>query len=194
MLCGPGSENRLMQVLRKEQHTIERSLHINASAESVWRHITEVDIASFRHPTYFSVLGIPKPLRAEVVEPGVGGARTAFFSNGLWFSQQITQWQPHERYAFTFRAAPGFRVAYVLDLSDGPFRMKAGTYRIAPGQGGVRLSLSSQYELRGIMGACLRVPVRLVLDLFQRYLLRGIKANAERQEMTPGKVSGVPRA
>jgi hypothetical protein len=27
--------------------------------------------------------------------------------------------------------------------------------------------------------------VRLVLGFFQRYLLRGIKANAERQEMTP---------
>jgi hypothetical protein len=169
--------------LRKEHHTIEHTIHINASTESVWRHITEVDIASFRHPAYFSLLGIPKPLRAEVVEPGVGGTRTAFFSNGRRFSQKITEWQPLERYAFTFQADPGFRVAYILDLSDGPFRMKAGTYRIVPGQGGVRLSLSSRYELYGIAGACLGVPVRLVLNLFQRYLLRGIKANAERQEM-----------
>ena len=169
-----------MLILRKEQHTIEHSMHINASAKSVWRHITEVDIASFRHPTYFSLLGIPKPLRAEVVESGVGGARTAFFSNCLCFSQKITEWQPHERYAFTFRADPGFRVAYFLDLSDGPFRMKAGAYRIAPSQGGVRLSLFSQYELYGIAGVCLRVPVRLILGLCQRYLLRSIKANAER--------------
>ena len=175
-----------MPVLQKQQYTTEHSVHINASAESVWRHITEVDLASFRHPTYFSVLGIPKPLRAEVVEPRVGGTRTALFSNGLCFSQRITEWQPYERYAFTFRADPGFRVAYLLDLSNGPFRMKAGAYRIAPNQGGVRLSLSSQYELCGIIGVCLRVPMRLVLDLFQRYLLRGIKANAERQEMTRG--------
>jgi hypothetical protein len=178
----------------KEQHTIEYSIHINASAECVWQHITEVDIASFRHPMYFSLLGIPKPLRAEVVEPGVGGARTAFFSNRLCFSQKITEWQPYERYAFTFRADPGFRVAYFLDLSDGPFRMKTGAYRIAPSQGGVRLSLSSQYELYGIAGACLRMPVRFVLNLFQRYLLKGIKANAERQEMTLSKLNGVPHA
>ena len=169
----------MMLLLGKEPHTIEHSIQINASAESVWQHITEVDIASFRHPPYFSLLGIPKPLRAEVIEPGLGGARTAFFSNGLCFSQKITEWQPPERYAFTFRADPGFRVAYFLDLSDGPFRMKAGAYRIAPSPGGVRLSLSSQYELYGIAGGCLRVPVRLVLALFQRYLLRGIKANAE---------------
>lgn len=180
--------------MQKKQYTIEHSTHINTSAESVWRHITEVDIASFRHPTYFALLGIPKPLRAEIVEPGLGGTRTAFFSNRLSFSQKITEWQPHERYAFTFRADPGFRVAYCLDLSDGPFRMKAGTYRIAPSQGGVRLSLSSQYELYGIVGACLRLPVRLVLALFQRYLLSGIKANAERQEMTLSKLGGGPHA
>src|SRR5262245_41736750 len=150
--------------LQKEQHTIEHSIQINAPAKSVWQHVTEVDIASFRHPVYFSLLGIPKPLRAEIVEPGVGGARTAFFSNHLCFSQKITVWQPPERYAFTFEADPGFRVAYLLDLSDGPFRMKAGAYRITPGQEGVCLSLSSQYELYGIIRAYLRVPVRLVLE------------------------------
>ena len=169
-------------------------MQVHSSARSVWQHITEVDIASFRHPAFFSLLGIPKPLRAEVVEPGVGGARIALFSNGLCFSQQITDWKPYERYAFTFRPDPGFRVAYVLDLSDGPFRMKAGAYRLAPGRGGVRLSLSSQYELQGVTGVGLRVPVRLVLTLFQRYLLRGIKANVERQETTRSPLSGGHRA
>jgi hypothetical protein len=183
-----------MPVLLKKQHTIEHSLQINASAEAVWQHITEVDIASFQHPAYFALLGIPKPLRAEIAEPGVGGARTAFFSNGRRFSQQITEWQPPERYAFTFRADPGFRVGYVLDLSDGPFRMTAGAYRITPGQAGVCLSLSSRYELDGLVGLCLSIPVRLVLALFQRYLLRGIKANAERQDMARSKLSGAPHA
>ena len=169
-------------MIRKRCDFIEHATNINAPAETVWQHITEVDIAAFRHPAYFSLLGIPKPLRAEIAEPGVGGTRTAFFSKQRRFSQQITAWQPHERYAFTFRADPGFRVAYLLDLSDGPFQMKTGAYHIVSGEGGVRLSLSSQYELYGWMGACLYLPVKFVLALFQRYLLRGIKANAERQE------------
>jgi hypothetical protein len=130
-------------------------------------------------------LGIPKPLRAEIVATGVGGARIAYFANGRRFSQIITDWQPPEQYAFTFQPDAGFRVVYLLDLSDGPFQMKAGAYQILPTQDGVRLSLSSQYMLEGIRGALLRLPVRLVSGFFQRYLLRGIKANAERQEMTP---------
>jgi hypothetical protein len=168
--------------MRIERHSVEHSVDVAASAESVWREITQVDIASFSHPLYLSLLGIPKPLRAEVLRMGVGGMRIAFFSNGLRFTQEITEWRPCERYAFTFRPDPGFRVAYLLDLSDGPFRMVSGAYRISPGGAGTRLSLSSQYELRGVPGALLRWPIRMILDRFQTYLLRGIRANSERRD------------
>src|SRR4029079_15516498 len=88
--------------LRTEQHMIELSIHVNATPEAVWQHIPAVDIASFRHPPYLVMLGIPKPLRAEVVAPGVGGTRTAFFTHQRTFVQTITAWQPYEWYAFTF--------------------------------------------------------------------------------------------
>lgn len=167
--------------MRIERHSIEHSVDVAAKAESIWQEVTQVDIASFRHPAYLAILGIPKPLRAEVVRPGVGGARIAYFLNGLRFTQEITEWQPPRRYGFTFKPDPGFRVAYCLDLSDGPFRMVAGAYRLSPTEVGTRLTLSSQYELRGVLGASLRLPVRLILDLFQTYLLRGIQANSERR-------------
>jgi hypothetical protein len=166
--------------VRVERHSIEHSVSVAASAEQVWQEVTLVDIASFRHPPYLALLGIPKPLRAEVLRPGVGGVRIAYFAEGRRFSQEITAWQPPEQYAFTFRADPGFRVAYCFDLADGPFRMLAGAYRLRQAGPGTHLTLSSQYELRGVPGACIRVPVRLVLQLFQAYLLRGIRANAER--------------
>jgi hypothetical protein len=168
--------------MKPRREVLERSVRVHACAASVWREVTEVDITSFRHPTYLALLGVPKPVRAKVVRAGVGGARIATFANGMRFSQEITDWQPGERYAFTFRPDPGFRVAYCLDLSDGPFRMTCGAYRIDPAHEGVRLSLASEYELHGILGTMLRWPVRLTLLLFQAYLLRGIKSNAERRE------------
>ena len=168
-----------MLLQRNQQFAIKHSVHIHATAECVWQHIIDVDFASLRHPAYFALLDIPKPLNAEITQSGVGGARTAYFSNGHRFSQRITAWQPNERYAFTFHADPGFRAAYVLDLGAGSFQMKAGAYQIEPCTDGVRLSLSSDYELRGVIGACLHPPVRLVLALFQRHLLGGIKRNAE---------------
>jgi hypothetical protein len=166
-------------------HRIERSVEIAAPADVVWRNVTQVDIGSFRHPAYFSLLGIPKPVRAEISQPGLGGRRTAFFANGRRFSQEITAWQPPTYYEFTFDPDPGFRVAYVLDLRGGPFRMTAGAYHIVPHPGHVMLHLSSQYELHGLIGTCLGWPVKLILSLFQRYLLSGIKANAERFAAVP---------
>ncbi len=167
-------------VMRIERHQIEHTANIAASAETVWQAVTQVDIAAFRHPAYLALLGIPKPLRAELLRTGVGGVRIAYFANKRRFAQTITAWQPPAHYAFTFKADPGFRVAYCLDLADGPFRMVAGAYQLGPAVRGTRLVLSSQYELRGALGACLRVPVRLVLHLFQTYLLQGIQTNAER--------------
>lgn len=166
--------------MNKQPHRIVHKTAIQAPAEIVWQHVTEVDIASFQHPAYLSLLSIPKPLRAEVTQPGVGGRRVAYFDNGRTFTQVITTWHPPTRYDFTFNAEPGFRVAYLLDLADGPFQMKAGAYRIVAAQAGVQLTLASEYQLSGVFGWCLRLPVWLVLNLFQRYLLRGIKANAER--------------
>lgn len=162
------------------QHQIEHETHIHAPPEIVWQHVTEVDIASFEHPAYLALLDIPKPLRAEITRSGVGGRRVAFFANGRTFTQTITTWQPDTQYDFTFQASPGFRVGYLLDLSDGPFQMKSGSYRLVASENGVQLTLASDYMLRGFFGWCLYLPVRLVLNLFQRYLLRGIKANAER--------------
>jgi len=157
-------------------------VRIDAAPARVWQEVTEVDLASFRHPAYLSLLGIPKPVRAEILGAEIGGTRIATFSNGMRFTQVITDWQPHERFAFTFRPDPGFRVAHLLDLSCGPFRMSSGTYQIRQAHDAVQLSLAGEYELRGVLGSLLGWPVRLVLLLFQAQLLRGIKRNAERLE------------
>lgn len=165
--------------MRTRRYRVEHSVQVAAPPETVWREITQVDIAAFHHPAYLAILGIPKPLRAELLRPGLGGVRVAHFSNGRRFCQEITAWQPPDRYAFTFKADPGFRVAYILDLAAGPFRMVSGAYELRRTSRGARLTLSSEYELRGPLGACLYMPVRVVLQLFQISLLHGIRANAE---------------
>ena len=167
--------------MRIERHSVEHTLVIAASPDVVWREVTEVDLAAFAHPRYLSLLGIPKPLRAEVHRPGVGGARTAFFANDHRFSQRITEWRPSEHYAFTFEPDPGFRVARWLDLREGPLRLVAGAYRLRHAGGGTRLSLASEIELHGLLGACLRPPATVALRLVQRRILMGIRANAERR-------------
>jgi hypothetical protein len=161
------------------EDTIESSVNVRAPARVVWNEVTKVDIASFRHPLYFRALGIPKPLSANVVTAGVGGDRVAHFSNGRRFSQQITDWIPNARYAFTFCPDPGFRVGWLFDLNRGPFRLLSGAYRLEQYDSGIALTLTTCYQLSGPAGAILRLPVKTVLHLFQKYLLSGIRRNAE---------------
>jgi len=155
---------------------------IRASLAEVWEQITEVDIAAIPHAWWLPVLGIPRPLRADVLEPGVGGQRVAHFEGGRRFTQEITEWRPSERFGFTFHASADFVVGHVLNLSTGPFRMKAGRYTLEQKGEGVELTLSSDYVLHGVVGVLLRLPVILTLWAFQRYLLGGIRANAERAD------------
>ena len=161
--------------------TISHSQCVHAADNAVWKHITEVDISSFPHRWWLAALDVPKPLHAEIHQSGVGGRRVATFANGKRFSQDITVWKPFEAYAFRFHADKGFRVGYVLDLSSGPFRMISGQYIIKKSDNGVELTLQSVYELHGVVGLLLQLPVYLVLVGFQQYLLQGIKNNAESQ-------------
>jgi len=161
------------------RYVITSAVRVLAPASLIWKEVTEVDIGSFRHPFYLRALDVPKPLTANVITPAVGGARVAHFSNGLRFTQRITEWAPHESYAFTFHADPGFRVGWLFELDNGPFRLQSGVYRLVAHDGGVDLTLTTHYQLSGFAGALLRLPVAGVLRLFQRYLLNGIRRNAE---------------
>jgi hypothetical protein len=163
-----------------QEYVLEASIVVRAPADLLWKEVTEVDIASFRHPLYLRALGVPKPLNATVVASGVGGARIAHFSNGRSFSQAITEWEPNVYFGFTFHADPGFRVGWLLDLGSGPFCMRSGAYRFRPADSGIELTLVTRYSLRGVAGACLKLPVGLILRIFQRYFLAGIRRNAER--------------
>jgi hypothetical protein len=158
--------------------TLSSSIRVLATPETVWRNITNVRIDSSVPPRLFTLLGIPKPLHAELFEKPPERRRVAYFSNGKRFSQEITSWQPLESYAFTFRADRGFKVAFVLDLSRGPFRLVSGEYHMVHNGSGIELTLTSTYFVGGLM-RLFSIPVAIVMRAFQRYLLSSIKKSCE---------------
>lgn len=158
--------------------TLSSSVRVVAPPETVWSNITNVRIDSSVPPRLFTLLGIPKPLHAELFEKPPERRRVAYFANGKRFSQEITWWKPLEGYAFTFRADQGFKVAFVLDLARGPFRLVSGEYHMAEREGGIDLTLTSTYFVGGLMRLC-SLPFAIVMRAFQRYLLSAIKQSCE---------------
>ena len=159
--------------------TIRSTILIDADEQTVWQHITDVDITAFAHPPLLGLLGIPQPLHAEVLSEGVGGQRVSTFENGKRFFQEITAWEPPVHYAFTFQPEKGFRVVYLFDLADGVFQMQRGAYHLMRDEDGVLLSLTSWVSLRGPFMRLLALPVRLILRNYQRFLLRSIARNVK---------------
>jgi len=146
------------------------SASVRAPIANVWDQITNVDIHSFPHPRYFRFLGIPNPLRADVIDSGVGGQRIAYFDTGKRFVQRITVWEPNREYAFTFNPEPGFKVVFCFDLADGVVQIATGYYVLDEQGATTTIQLGTEYSIDR--------PVWVVLRGFQRYLLKAIAHNA----------------
>lgn len=145
----------------------------------VWQQITNVDIHDFEHPRYFRFLGIPNPLRAEVIDSGIGGQRIAYFDTGKRFVQRISVWNPPRDYAFSFNPEKGFKVAFFFDISDGIVQIATGSYRVEDAGEITRIRLGTEYSIDRRVDPLLALPVRVVLRGFQRFLLAAIVRNSQ---------------
>lgn len=156
---------------------VYNTILLNAEPSSIWLEITNVRVAGFRFPLLFSLLGIPKPLSAEVIREGVGGYRVATFSNNAQFQQEILEWELNKKYRFRFNPTTDFKVGHFMNLSKGPFEIKTGGHELFQKNDLVRLKLSSNYKLNGVIGVLMHLPCRMVIYYFQKYLLKGIQKN-----------------
>lgn len=159
--------------------SIYTDINISAQAESIWENVTNVKIEQFSDPFIFKLLGIPKPLRAEIISEGEGGSRIAYFDSGKRFMQKILVWKPPNEYSFSFNPEKGFRVCYLFELSEGVFRIPGGAYYLTKTPNSTNLKLVTTYSIDRRLFLLFNLPARLILKLFQRYLLTSIKKNAE---------------
>ncbi|MEM1337364.1 MAG: hypothetical protein AAF717_16500 [Bacteroidota bacterium] len=159
--------------------TVSSSIGISGTPEIVWDNITNVRIEQFSDPVIFKLLGIPRPLRAELLTKGAGGQRIAYFNTGKRFVQEITTWKPLQEYSFNFNPEKGFTVGYFFDISDGIFRVPNGAYFLEEKGDEIALHLSTTYSLDKRVYYLFTIPVRIILKAFQQYLLRSIKKNSE---------------
>ncbi len=167
----------------KKKHivkTLSSTIDINGRPETIWENITNVKIEQFSDPTIFKLLDIPKPLKAEIVSEGKGGKRIAYFDSGKRFMQEILVWKPLTEYSFSFNPEKGFRVCYFFDLSEGVFQIPTGSYYLTTIGQKTTLKLTTTYSIDKRLYMLFNVPARIILKVFQRYLLTSIKKNSEK--------------
>jgi hypothetical protein len=159
--------------------SIHSDIDIHGQPSIIWDNITNVKIEQFSDPLLFKILNIPKPLKAEIISAGEGGSRIAYFATGKRFMQKILIWEPLKEYAFSFNPEKGFRVCYFFELSEGVFRIPGGAYFLVNNTNATNLKLVTTYSIDRRLYFFLNLHVRLILKVFQRYLLTSIKKNSE---------------
>jgi hypothetical protein len=166
----------------KKRHitkTLCSTINIKGRPETVWDNITNVKIEKFSDPTIFKLLDIPKPLRAEIISEGQGGRRIAYFDSGKKFIQEILVWQPLTEYSFSFNPEKGFKVLYFFELSEGVFQIPTGAYYLTTTGQTTNLKLATTYSIDRRLFFLFNIPAKLILKVFQLYLLTSIKKNSE---------------
>lgn len=169
----------------KERETVytHTSIQINAAVADVWDEIASVDpITEDEHRfNWTHQAGLPRPVAATLSYHGVGGVRNASFENGLYFDEEITEWEKHQRIRFTIEETSETLLPAPLDLIDGEtFDVVAGEYEIETlDDGTVLLHLSSEHFLTTRFNWYGAFWTDLLMRNLQNYILEIVKERAE---------------
>jgi hypothetical protein len=144
-------ENRLPRPT--DIRTVTTLVDVEASPETVWRHVVRVPLITQEEQTvgFFQRIGVPQPLEATLSGEGVGALREARFAGGVRFVERVTEWDPERRLGFTIDVDEASIPADVLDPHvrvGGPyFDVVYGLFVLEPREGGTRLHLVSRHRV-----------------------------------------------
>ena len=170
-----------------EVRTVACSIDIQATPAQVWKQIRSVPRIAESEQSYswHHRLGFPRPTEAVLEGTGVGSVRYARFEGNLLFVEKVTEWEENRRLSFSIKADTVNIPPTTLDehvTIGGPyFDVLHGTYWIEPlGPDRVRLHLSSDQRLATGFNVYAGWWTEWVMHDLQDYILRIIKARAER--------------
>jgi len=170
-----------------ELRTVACRIDIAATPAQVWKQIRSVPrITEAEHTfSWHHRVGFPRPTEAVLEGTGVGSVRYARFEGDLLFVEKVTEWEENRRLSFSIKADTANIPPTTLDehvIVGGPyFDVLHGTYWIEPlGPDRVRLHLASDQRLSTGFNAYAAWWTEWVMADLQDYILRIIKARAER--------------
>ncbi len=170
-----------------ELRTVACSIDIAATPTQVWRQIRSVPrITEAEHTfSWHHRVGFPRPTEAVLEGTGVGSVRYARFEGDLLFVEKVTEWDENRRLSFAIKADTANIPPTTLDehvIIGGPyFDVLHGTYWIEElGPDRVRLHLASDQRLATGFNAYAAWWTEWVMADLQDYILRIVKARAER--------------
>jgi hypothetical protein len=167
-------------------YTANTSIIIEAPADSIWNNLTRVRYipeANFKG-SLTSLMGFPRPIKAELNYEGVGATRAAIFDKGLVFQEKVLEYEPKKRMVFSIHANPYDIPSTTMDehivVGGDYFDVLTGTYELEPlDQGKYCLHLYSRFVLKTDFNFYASWWGRWIMQDIQNNILHVIRDRAE---------------
>lgn len=129
-------------------------IDIDAPAETIWKNVTRVrEIAVNEDQGWLTrLLGLPRPVKAELDFEGVGATREAIFTKGLIFHETVSEYVEGRKMVFSIKAYPHEISPLAMDehvvIGGKYFDVLNGVYLLEKrGNNKHRLHLYSHFKL-----------------------------------------------
>lgn len=164
--------------------TVETEVIINdTTPEEVWNSIIRMEAISpeEQRPSWYHIMGIPRPISATLDGEGVGSIRTGNFELGLSFEEVVTLWQPYRAMEFDVEVLLNSEATPVLREIGGAYYdlISAGYELEAIDATTVRLRLHSEYRLSTNFNFYGAFWADWIMEDFQNYVLNTVKTRIE---------------
>jgi hypothetical protein len=181
----------------EETVQVTSSTVVRAPAATIFRGLAAVDTIEDTeyHAGLWNRLGVPRPIRATVDRPALGGRRTGEFEHGLRFDEVITTYDAPRTMSFDITVDPSTLRPNSTErhaLEGGYFHFVDATYTLDPiDNDRVQLTLTSRYALKTTVNPYGNLFARALVGDFQNRVLEVLKQRAERR--TPAMDEPVAR-
>jgi hypothetical protein len=178
--------------------TASNFIDIQAVDTIVWSNVTRVrDISAAEDRSGINrLLGMPRPIRAELDTLAVGGRREAIFERGLVFHETVFEYEPLRCMAFSIKANPEEIPPTAMDkhvvVGGEYFDVLEGRYLLEPlGNGRCRLHLSSRFVVSTSFNFYSGLWARWIMSDVQENILQVIKRRSEREYLSVQTVNKI---
>lgn len=172
--------------LHPEIFTTNTSIIINSNARKIWQNVTSVKEIKQKDDTsrLVSLLGFPKPIKAELDTLAVGGFRKAIFEKGLVFNETVTEYQDLKLMKFNIKANTYEIPSTTLDehilIGGEYFDMLNGTYELKKiSKDKYKLILYSNFSMKTTFNSYAGIWGTWIMKDIQNNILKVIKKRSE---------------
>lgn len=169
-----------------EHFHVQNSIIIEASQTRVWQNLKEVPeiLESEYDKGILNYLGVPRPLKSEMVVMDGEEYRIGYFSDGLQLFETIAEEDSLERLSFKVHIDKSTLRDLPTDqhlLNSDYFQFEEISYRIKDlGDGRSELQLNCQYKVESKMNGYASFWADIVLADFEQRLLGALKVKLEK--------------